>query len=65
MSNGDVLSNGAESGGQISFSTTYIGAVRVDARKASASPFYKPWATQATTISGQTVEAPALQELDE
>jgi hypothetical protein len=65
VSNGDVLFNGAESGGQISFSTTYIGAVRVDARKASASPFYKPWATQATTISGQTVEVTALQELDE
>lgn len=55
----------APPGGQISFSTTYIGAVRVDARKASASPFYKPWATQATTISGQTVEVTALQELDE
>ena len=65
VSNGDVLFNATEAGGQISFSTTYIGAVRVDARKASASPFYKPWATQATTISGQTVEVTALQELDE
>ena len=65
VSNGDVLFNGAESGGQVSFSTTYIGAIRVDARKASASPYYKPWATQATTISGQTVEVTALQELDE
>lgn len=65
VSNGDVLFNAAEAGGQISFSTTYIGAVRVEARKASASPFYRPWATQATTISGQTVEVTALQELDE
>ena len=65
VSNGDVLFNGTEAGGQISFSTTYLGAVRVEARKASASPFYKPWATQATTVSGQTVEVTALQELDE
>lgn len=65
VSNGDVLFNGAESGGQISFSTTYIGAVRVDARKASASPFYKPWSSQTNTVSGQTVEITALQELDE
>ncbi len=65
VSDGTVLFNGAESLGEVSFSTTYIGAIRVDARKASASPFYKPWATQATTISGQTVEVTALQELDE
>lgn len=65
VSSGDVLFNGAESGGQISFSTTYIGAIRVDARKASASPYYKPWFSQANTVSGQTVEITALQELDE
>lgn len=65
VSNGDVLFNGAESGGQINFSTTFIGAIRVEARKASSSPYYKPWATQANTISGQTVEITALQELDE
>lgn len=65
VSDGSVLFNGAETLGQVSFSTTYIGAVRVEARKASASPFYRPWATQATTISGQTVEVTALQELDE
>lgn len=65
ISNGDVLFNGPESGGQVSFSTTYIGAIRVDARKASASPYYKPWFSQANTVSGQTVEITALQELDE
>lgn len=65
VSNGDVLFNGAESGGQVSFSTTYIGAIRIDARKASASPYYKPWSSQANTVSGQTVEITALQELDE
>lgn len=65
VSNGDVLFNGTESGGQVSFSTTYIGAIRIDARKASASPYYKPWFSQANTVSGQTVEITALQELDE
>lgn len=65
VSDGAVLFNGPESLGEVSFSTTYIGAIRIDARKASASPYYKPWFSQANTVSGQTVEITALQELDE
>jgi len=65
VSDGTVLFNGAESSGSVSFQTEYIGAVNIEARKASGSPFYIPWVTQVTTISGSTVSATALQQLDE
>ena len=65
VSNGDVLFNGSESSGSVSFTTDFIGAVKIEARKASAAPFYIPWETQITTISNAAVEAVALQVLDE
>lgn len=65
VSDGTVLFNGAETGGAISFVTDYIGAVRLDSRKASSAPFYQPYVTIITTISGSTVSATALQQLDE
>jgi hypothetical protein len=64
-SNGDVLFNGAEISGTVNFDTDYVGLINIEARKATASPFYIPWVTQITTISGQTVGATALQQLDE
>jgi hypothetical protein len=62
---GEVLFNGAETGGLATFETDYIGAIKIEARKATAAPFYIPWVTQITTISGQTVGATALQQLDQ
>lgn len=65
VSDGTVLFNGAEASGAISFSTDYIGAIAIEARKASAAPYYIPWNTQITSIAGSTVSATALQQLDQ
>jgi hypothetical protein len=64
-SDGAVLYSGAESGGSVSFTTEYIGAINIEARKASSAPYYIPWVTQITSISGSTVNATALQQLDQ
>ncbi len=64
VSNGDLLYNGAESAGSVSFETDYIGAVNLEARKASSAPYYKPFVTQVTTVSDTTVSAVALQVED-
>ena len=58
-----VLFVGAESGGTVSFSTSYTGAITVEARKASASPYYKPWSAVGTVGTG--ISFTALQTLDE
>lgn len=65
VSDGTVLFNGAEVAGTVSFTTDYIGAVGIDARKASGSPYYLPWVTQVTTVANTTASATALQQLDE
>lgn len=65
VSDGTVIANLPETSGSVSFSTDYIGAIAIEARKASASPYYLPWVTQITTVSGSTVTATALQQLDE
>ena len=65
VSDGTVLFNGLESGGAISFQTEYLGAINLEARKASSAPFYQAYVTQVTSISGSTVSATALQQLDE
>lgn len=65
VSDGTVLFSGAESGGAASFTTDYMGAIAIEARNASAAPFYKPWVTQVTPVSGGTVSATALQERDD
>lgn len=65
VSDGTVLFNGLESGGVVSFTTSYVGAVNIEARKASGSPYYQPWLTQITTVSDVTTFATALQVLDE
>lgn len=64
VDNGAILFNGAESGGPITFSTDYIGPIEVEARKASSAPYYRPWASRLTTVSGSTVSATAIQILD-
>lgn len=65
VSDGTLLFNGAESGGIASFTTDYIGAINIEVRKASGAPYYIPWVTQVTSVSGQTVSATALQQLDQ
>lgn len=65
ISNGSVLHNGIESSGSVTFSVSESGAIKVEARKASDAPYYKPWTTQLTPISGQTNTVTALQELDQ
>lgn len=62
---GSVLFNGLETSGIVSFETDYVGAVNIEARKASATPFYQPWLTQITTVADATTTAIALQTLDE
>lgn len=64
VSDGSLLFNGAESGGAISFETDYMGAIALEARKASSAPFYKPFVTQVTTVANTTAAAVALQQLD-
>ena len=65
VSDGTILFTGAESSGSVSFTTDYAGAVSIEARKASGSPYYRPWTSQITTILGSTVSATATQQLDE
>ena len=65
VSDGAILFTGAESSGAINFTTNYAGAVAIEARKASSSPYYRPWASQVTTVLGSTVSATAVQQLDE
>ena len=65
VSGGTVLANMTETGGVATFQTDYTGAVAIEARKASGAPNYIPWPTQITTVSGGTVTATALQQLDE
>jgi len=64
VSDNTVLANVVESSGTAAFSTEYVGAVNLEARCASSPPYYIPWFTQVTTISGATVSATALQQLD-
>jgi hypothetical protein len=64
VSDGTILYNGAESSGAISFQTNYVGAINLEARKASAAPYYKPFVTQVTSVADATVSAVALQQLD-
>lgn len=61
--NDAVLFNGnSGAGSTVSFETDYAGEVAIEARKASAAPYYRPWRTVATVGAGLT--ATALQELD-
>lgn len=65
VSDGTILGVASESAGAVSFSFEYAGAVAVEARKASSSPYYKPWVSQVTAALGATVSATAVQQLDE
>ena len=65
ISDGTVLFNGLESGGTVSFQTDFIGALNIEARKASEAPFYQPWLTQISTIADSETLATALQQLDQ
>lgn len=60
---GALLFQGSESSGSVAFTTDYLGAVYVEARKASAAPFYQPWVAQ-VTIAGDT-NITALQVRDD
>lgn len=64
VSDGTILFNGAESSGEISFETDYIGAIALEARKASSAPYYKPFVTQVTSVAGAETSAVALQVED-
>lgn len=65
VSDGSVLFNGVETAGVVSFQTDFVGAVNIEARKASAAPYYQPWLTQITTAADLTTLATALQTLDQ
>lgn len=62
---GTLIANIAETGGTATFTTEYAAAIAIEARKASGSPNYIPWNTVVTPVSGGTVTATALQQLDE
>jgi hypothetical protein len=65
VSDSSVLANVAEVSGTASFETEYVGDVSIEARKASAAPYYTPWNTQITTVAGITASAVALQTRDD
>lgn len=66
VSDGTVLYIASESAGIVNFATnTYVGAVSIEARRASSEPYYIPWVTQITTVLGQTSNVLALQQLDQ
>jgi hypothetical protein len=65
VSDGTVLYNDLESGGSITFTTDYFGAIAVEARNATAPPYYQPWTSQGTTVAGQTITFTALQVRDD
>lgn len=65
VAGGTLIANIAETGGVASFTTEYSGAIAIEARKASGTPYYIPWNTQVTPVAGGTVTATALQQLDE
>jgi hypothetical protein len=58
------LFNGSESGGAVSFSTSYAGAFNINARKASSAPFYQEWIGGGISTIGSTTIVKALQLLD-
>jgi hypothetical protein len=65
VSDGTVLANMSETSGTATFTTEYVGAVSIEARKASSAPYYIPWNTVVTTVAGATSTATALQQLDQ
>jgi hypothetical protein len=65
VSDGTVLYNDLESGGAITFTTDYFGAINVEARCATSAPYYQPWTSQGTTVAGQTTAFTALQVRDD
>lgn len=65
ISDGTILYYGQETDGKISFGTDYIGAIGIEARKASSSPTYQPWVTRATTSIGSEINITATQLSDE
>ena len=58
------LFNGTETGGLVSFSTSYAGSFTVKARKASSAPYYQEWIGGGTSTIGLTTSVKALQQLD-
>lgn len=65
ISNGEVLFNGVESSGVVTFTTDQTVPLKITARKASSAPYYKEWVTQLTPVASVTTSAVALQDLDE
>ncbi len=61
---GAVLLNEAEAGGSVALSTDYQGLIDIEARKASATPFYQPWVAVADMSLGNTTIT-ALQVRDD
>ena len=62
---GDVLFNGAESGGAINFTTDFTGTIVITARKGTGTPTYFEWVTQVNPVLGSTISATALQVRDD
>jgi hypothetical protein len=56
-SDSTVLFNQDEVAGSFTVQTDYTGEVHIEARKASAAPYYQPWYTVATVGAGLTVTA--------
>ena len=61
---GAVLLNEAEAGGSVALSTDHQGLIDIEARKASATPFYQPWVAVADMSLGNTTIT-ALQVRDD
>jgi hypothetical protein len=61
---GALLAQDSTAGTSLTFDVPYSGAVRIEARNASGSQPYRPWATQISIATGTTTSVTALQEQD-
>ncbi|MBI3902485.1 MAG: hypothetical protein HY306_06015 [Nitrosomonadales bacterium] len=61
---GELLYQATENQGSIQFVTSYLGQINIEARKADASPFCKPWYGSTNLAKGNQAVT-ALQILEE
>lgn len=62
---GAVIATGPEVAGVFEFVSDYVGQIAIEARKASAAPYYQPWLTLTTLSADSAVTLTAVQPRDD